>query len=72
MKREDDAKLQEAGKEWAAKHKGIRGLSRKDKDAASAETATGELDVTGTNTPVATSPEEEEGQVETQVVLHEA
>jgi hypothetical protein len=28
LKRDDDAKLQEAGKEWVARHKGLSGLSK--------------------------------------------
>ena len=32
LRREDDAKLQEAGKEWAARHKGVRALNRNKKE----------------------------------------
>jgi len=52
LRREDDAKLQEAGKEWAAKHNGLHGLGRKKKNASGevvVESATSETVVSPTD-----------------------
>ncbi|KAE9369700.1 putative tetracycline efflux protein [Stipitochalara longipes BDJ] len=50
LRREDDAKLQEAGKEWAAKHNGLHALGRKKKNGS------GEVTIESGTSETAISP----------------
>ncbi|KAJ5814831.1 hypothetical protein N7474_006608 [Penicillium riverlandense] len=48
LKRDDDARLQEEGKQWAAKHRGIRVLGRSNKNESAAPKSEGETNQTPT------------------------
>jgi hypothetical protein len=59
LKRADDAKLQEAGKEWAARHQGLHALSGRKKNSAGMEA----VEVKTDNTAISPADSSEEAGV---------